>query len=89
MNVRYTFSGTWRTREGVRSVCSGHELVRDLHSYIFLKVFSPEKAIVIGFSILLSVCTLNTFVRTIVTQTGLVRTPAQPTLAARKDIMNN
>ena len=37
---------------------SGHKLIRDLHSQIGLKVLSPAKVILIGFFVLLSVCTL-------------------------------
>ena len=68
VNVLHTFSEA--LGEGVGSVCSGHELVRDLHSQTCLKVFSPAKVIFIGFSVLLSVCTLlNTSVRPLVIQT--------------------
>ena len=55
VNVLHTFSEA--LGEGVGSVCSGHGLVRGLHSHICSKVFSPAKVIFIGFSVLLSVCT--------------------------------
>ena len=68
VNVIHTFSEA--LGEGVGAVRSGHKLVRDLHSHTCLKVFSPAKVIFIGFSVLLSVRNLlNTFVRSVVTQT--------------------
>jgi hypothetical protein len=65
VNVLHTFSGT--IGEGVGLV--RFRTVRDLQFHICLKVSSPGKVIFIGFSVLLSVCTLlNTFVRFIVIQ---------------------
>jgi hypothetical protein len=64
VNVLFTFSET--LGEGVGSV--GHQLVRGLRPHICLKVFSPAKSIFVGFAVLLSVGSFNTFVQSIVIQ---------------------
>jgi hypothetical protein len=71
VNVLHTFSDA--LGEGIGSVCFKNKPVRNLHPHICLKVFSPAKVIFIGFSVLLSVRTLNALVRFFVMQTILRR----------------